>query len=93
VILASPADGDQGARVGFTVTKKIGSAVVRNRLKRRLRAAVHQILPAVARVGVDYILIGRHEGLTRPFQALKDDLAQGIARAHKQLDKRTEQQG
>ena len=62
------------ARFGYTVTKKLGSAVVRNRIKRRLRAAVAEIGPKYARAGVDYNLVARSAAQTRDFGALKRDL-------------------
>jgi len=61
-IPASVADHDDGPqmRVGFTATKKLGSAVIRNRVKRRLRALADEILPLLAKPGHDFVLIGRH---------------------------------
>ena len=67
-------------RFGFTVTKKVGNAVERNRIKRRLRAAAREILPVRARCGYDFVLIGRKGTLTRPFADLKSDLVQALGR-------------
>ncbi len=61
-------------RVGFTVTKKIGNAVCRNRIKRRFREAARQVLPELGRPGTDYVLIARPGAADRPFDALLDDL-------------------
>ncbi|MFB9353837.1 ribonuclease P protein component [Sneathiella chinensis] len=63
-----------GMRVGFTATKKTGNAVVRNRIKRRLRAIADEILPAHAESGWDYVLIGRQKTPDRDFADLKKDL-------------------
>ena len=68
------------ARAGFTVTKKIGNSVVRNRLKRRLRALVRQVLPEAGITGADHVLIGRDAGLTRDFAALDADLRKALAK-------------
>jgi ribonuclease P protein component len=62
-------------RVGFTVTRKVGNAVQRNRVRRRLRAAVHEIMEREAEPGLDYVVIGRRETLRRPFPELLADLA------------------
>jgi ribonuclease P protein component len=70
------------ARAGFTATKKIGNAVIRNRAKRRLRAAAAAVLPLLGREGRDYVLIARPATLTLPFAALKDELANVISSAH-----------
>lgn len=73
--------GDQPLiRVGYTVTKKVGNAVVRNRARRRLRAVSEDVLAVHARPGFDYILIGRHRTLDRPYQALLKDLCQALKR-------------
>ena len=71
-------------RVGFTVTKKVGNAVVRNRVKRRLRAVAAEVFPRLGRAGTDYVVIGRLATLTRPFEALRGDLEQAIAKLDRQ---------
>ena len=79
VLLVRPRDdGDPAMRIGFTVTKKIGNAVVRNRMKRRLRALARDILPLHGRVGADHVLIGRSEGIDRKFATLGDDLVRAL---------------
>ncbi len=72
--------GEQSVRVGFTVTKKLGNAVIRNRIRRRLRAAADRIMPAHAKRGYDYVVIGRAQTLSRPFSALVDDLETALRR-------------
>jgi ribonuclease P protein component len=72
------ADGDEAKRVGFTVTKKIGGAVVRNRMKRRLRAIAREILPAGGFAGSDHVLIGRAGGIERDFGLLRQELAHAL---------------
>ncbi len=69
-------------RAGYTVTKKIGNSVVRNRLKRRLREVVRLALPDHGHAGADHVLIGREAGLTRDFAQLRADLEKALARAH-----------
>lgn len=79
VARAAPAEEPE-VRVGFTVTRKVGNAVERNRAKRRLRAAAAEIFPQLGRAGTDYVVIGRVATLTRPFDALRADLEQAIRR-------------
>ena len=75
-------------RIGFTCSKKIGNAVVRNRAKRRLRAAAREVLPAEGRAGWDYVLIGRPGAtVTRGFADLVADLRGALAKVHKAADK------
>ncbi len=69
------------ARLGFTVTKKVGNAVVRNRTKRRLREAARLVLRERQVVGADLVLIGRDKTRARPFALLLEDLRQALARA------------
>jgi ribonuclease P protein component len=80
VLQALRRDDDEPARLGFTVTKKVGNAVVRNRTKRRLRAAARAVLGEAPVVGVDLVLIGRDGTRGRGFEALKDDLRQALGR-------------
>lgn len=79
VLQAAPAGSEQ-ARVGFTVSRKVGNAVARNRARRRLRAAAEQVMPAEAAAGYDYVLIGRQETLNRPFLSLLKDLRVALKR-------------
>jgi len=72
-------------RVGYTASKKIGGAVVRNRAKRRLRAAAAAVLPLSGLPGTDYVLVARHDTATRPFDSLVQDLAQALRAAHVKL--------
>jgi ribonuclease P protein component len=70
----------RGVRVGFTASRKVGNAVVRNRAKRRLRAAAARILSGEGRSGTDYVLIARSDTAKRPFAALLSDLAAAMRR-------------
>jgi ribonuclease P protein component len=63
-----------GARVGLTVTKSVGHAVERNRVRRRLKAALRAAAPLEAERDHDYVLMARREALGRRFTALVDDL-------------------
>jgi ribonuclease P protein component len=81
VLLVRPrADGDPAMRIGITVTKKIGGAVVRNRMKRRLRALARELLPAHGLAGADHVLIGRQGGIERDFARLRAELAKALER-------------
>ena len=64
--------------VGYVVSKKVGNAVVRNRVRRRLKAAAELVMPNLARQDCDYVVIGRRQSLKRPFPALVQDLEQAI---------------
>lgn len=76
--------GDDGPpRVGFTATRKLGNAVIRNRVKRRLREIARLRLAPLARRGRDYVLIGRAPAAVRPFPDLEKDLAAALKRLHR----------
>jgi len=80
VLLANP-NGGLGKRYGVTVTKKIGNAVVRNRMKRRFRELLRAALPEAGLPDHDHVLIGREGGIERAFSAIRDDLAVALERA------------
>ena len=67
-------------RVGFTVTRKIGGAVVRNRMKRRFRALAREIVPAKGFAGCDHVMIGRAGGIERDFGLLRSELSGALER-------------
>ena len=79
---AGDSGGTEALRVGFTVSRKVGNAVVRNRVRRRLRDAAGQVIPVQAKAGHDFVIIGRAASLKRPFGALRRDLETAL----KQLD-------
>ncbi len=82
-MLQARARGDvDGHRVGFTVTKKVGNAVVRNRVKRRLREAARIELGEAGQAGFDYVVIGRKATIDREFGRLREDLAKAVRKVH-----------
>jgi ribonuclease P protein component len=80
VLLTRPNDG-QGIRFGITVTKKIGNAVVRNRMKRRFRELLRAALPTQGVVDHDHVLIGRAGGVERDFHLMADELSRALEKA------------
>jgi ribonuclease P protein component len=74
--------GDDSAamRYGITVTKKIGGAVVRNRMKRRFRELIRELLPERGVAGADHVLIGRAGGVERDFPLLRAELVKALKR-------------
>jgi len=67
-------------RVGFTVSRKVGNAVVRNRVRRRLREVVRSVIPAKARPDLDYVLVGRQAAVSRDFAVLCEELVEALRR-------------
>ena len=67
-------------RLGLTVSKKVGGAVVRNRMKRRFRELTRLILPEAGLAGADHVLIGRQGGIERPYDQLAADLRRALAK-------------
>jgi ribonuclease P protein component len=86
VLQALPRDDGRPARLGFTVTKKIGNAVVRNRTRRRLKEAARLVLAEQPVTGVDLVLIGREGTARRDFAALQDDLRRALVRTMRAVE-------
>lgn len=80
LLVRDRADGDPSKRVGFTVSKKVGGAVVRNRMKRRFRELAREILPTNGFAGSDHVMIGRSGGIERDFSDLRQDMAKALQR-------------
>jgi ribonuclease P protein component len=81
VLQAVPRDDQEPARLGFTVTRKIGNAVIRNRTRRRLKEAARLVLAERPLSGVDLVLVGRAATRGRDFSALQADLRRALAKA------------
>lgn len=83
-------DGDEWLGIGYTVSKKVGNAVTRNRMKRRLRALVRERLAENGIKGADHVLIGRPGGNDIAYSELGDNLSNALRRAAKKLQQRAE---
>lgn len=82
LVLQARARGDEApARLGFTVTKKVGNAVIRNRTRRRLKEAARLVLGDAAPSGFDLVMIGRDGTRARPFLELQDDIRRALRKA------------
>lgn len=75
-------------RVGFTTSKKVGNAVIRNRVRRRLREAAEQVLPVEGKSGHDYVLVGRSDAKDRDFQDLLADLRAALGKIERRAAER-----
>ncbi len=75
------ANGGAGLRYGITVTKRIGNAVVRNRMKRRFRELIRELLPMHGLPQHDHVVIGREGGVERDFAVLREELLAALIRA------------
>ena len=83
VLQVAPAPADlalPAIRVGFTVSRKVGNAVVRNRVRRRLREAARLVIPGQARSDLDYVLVGRQAAIARDFGVIRQDLFEALKR-------------
>ena len=78
---------DAEPRCGFTVTKKVGNAVVRNRIRRRLREVVRLDAERLGRPGFDHVVIGRRDALSIDFATLRADVAGAMAQGRKAITK------
>ena len=82
VLQVAPVPADEpvpGVRVGFTVSRKVGNAVVRNRVRRRLREVARLVIDQ-ARPDLDYVLVGRQGALDRDFAVLQQELVEALKR-------------
>ncbi len=73
-------DGTLAVRIGFTATRRIGGAVVRNRARRRLREAARLLAPLHSRAGCDYVFVARGGTVARPWGRLLDDMKTALIR-------------
>lgn len=80
-------DGEAVIGVGFTVTNKEGNSPERNRIRRRFRAIVRDVMPEAGKPGCDYVIIGRRAALDSPFPSLVRDLKEALAEADKRAAK------
>jgi len=80
-------DGEAVIGIGFTVTKKEGNSVERNRIRRRFRAAAREVMAGLGAPGADYVVIGRRAALDSPFPSLVRDLKEALAEADKRAAK------
>ena len=78
LLLRDRADGDPSVRLGLTVSRKVGGAVVRNRMKRRFRALAREVLPESGIGGADIVLIGRPSGIERDYGLLRDEFQKAL---------------
>lgn len=80
---------DGPVRVGFTVSRKVGNAVVRNRVRRRLKEVVRLAPLERMQPGYDYVLIGRRASLDLPFGRLSEEFDRALDRVHAASPKAT----
>ena len=82
--MTQPTSAPDTCRLGFTATRKLGGAVVRNRIRRRLKEAARLTFPAHARAGEDYVLIARPAAGERSFDALMEEMRFALGHLHKE---------
>lgn len=73
-------DDDPAKRLGITITKKVGNAVVRNRMRRRFRELARELLAEHGKAGADHILIGRDGGIERDFALLRAEMVKALGK-------------
>ena len=79
-------DSNASIRLGITVTKRIGNAVVRNRMKRRFRMLARDVLAESGQSGCDYVMIGRESGVERDFVQLRTELVKALTKIAEQTE-------
>lgn len=79
-------DKESAPKVGFTVTKKVGNAVIRNRVRRRMKEAAREIFPLKANTGWKYVLIGRHACVDMAYERIKSDLIWALKKLEAEAD-------
>lgn len=87
VVQKGPQNQTGAIRVGLTVTKKVGNAVERNRVKRRLRELIKQVMPPLVDAGYDYVVVGRRAALTRDYEGLVKDMTYACHKLRNQNSK------
>lgn len=80
ILQAKPGTGDSRPRAGFTTSKKVGNAVIRNRARRRLKEAARMIVPQKGLTGWDYVFIGRQAATDYPFEKMMSDISWALAK-------------
>lgn len=93
LLLRDRGDGDPAVRLGLTVSRKVGGAVVRNRTKRRFRALARELLPESGLSGADVVLIGRPSGIERDYGLLRDELQKAFRKVSKITGRNEDDEG
>jgi len=85
LVIQAVTRGSDEWRIGLTATKKIGNAVTRNRARRRMRALARDHLSPMAKNGIDYVLIARHDTATANWQDMANGLQKAIRYLHRTI--------
>ena len=70
-------------RFGFTITKKLGGAVVRNKIRRRLKSVVRALDADTVSAGYDYVVVARRGVLAQPYASLAADFRRALEKIHR----------